>query len=281
MASGLVPGVIFFRGFFLIKKNMLNNCKCYVLVVVLFLPSILFAQWNVSGTNIYNSNSGNVGIGLPQTITPIYKLHLNGTIGWNVPSTAAQNILTVGRYSLNHQMVVTNVVESFKLQTSQNVYLEAFEASSSTFLKLKAQTIELNTPNSITINSLVIPNFIQIGSRPLPSGYKLGVSGKIIAEEINVQLSASWPDYVFSDEYILMPLTELSTYVRKYKHLPDVPDAAEVEKSGLELGEINAVLLKKIEELTLYLIEQDKKINELQIQVAVQRQKLEAIELQK
>lgn len=88
-----------------------------------------------------------------------------------------------------------------------------------------------------------------------PKGYKVAVAGKIIAEEVVVKLQGSWPDYVFDDEYKLPSLTEVASYIRKHKHLPEIPSQREVMANGISVGAMNALLLKKVEELTLYLIE--------------------------
>ncbi len=92
---------------------------------------------------------------------------------------------------------------------------------------------------------------------------KLSVNGKILAKEIKVTTSG-WPDYVFMPSHRLPGLNEVSAYIRSNGHLPEIPSAAEAEKEGINLGEMNNKLLKKIEELTLYLIEQDKRIQELE-----------------
>lgn len=97
-----------------------------------------------------------------------------------------------------------------------------------------------------------------------PKGYKLAVAGKTITEEVVVKLQSTWPDYVFEQDYKLPSLSELEQYINTNKHLPEVPSAAEVKENGLSVGEMNAILLKKVEELTLYLIEQNKKIDQLQ-----------------
>lgn len=92
---------------------------------------------------------------------------------------------------------------------------------------------------------------------------KLSVNGKIRAHEIKVE-TANWPDYVFKKDYQMMPLSEIEAFIKKYNHLPEVPSAQKVEADGLELGEINKLLLKKIEELTLHLIEKDKQLGILE-----------------
>ncbi len=97
----------------------------------------------------------------------------------------------------------------------------------------------------------------------IATGYDLSVHGKIIAEEVKVQLYATWPDYVFGKDYKLLPLDELERSINKNKHLPNIPSAAEVEKDGISLGDMNKRLMEKVEELTLYIIDLNKKNNVL------------------
>ncbi len=94
-------------------------------------------------------------------------------------------------------------------------------------------------------------------------GYRFAVNGDAIFTKIKLKQYGTWPDYVFEDGYRLRPLSELEAFIKENKHLPEVPSAAEVEKNGLDAGENQALLLKKIEELTLYIIEQNKKIEAL------------------
>ena len=77
----------------------------------------------------------------------------------------------------------------------------------------------------------------------------------MIAEEIRVESSTSWPDYVFTTDYELPTLKEVQKYIQEKGHLPNIPSAAEIEENGVQLGEMNRLLLEKIEELTLYVIE--------------------------
>ena len=95
----------------------------------------------------------------------------------------------------------------------------------------------------------------------LGTGYKLKVFGKIISEEVRVQLKAAWPDYVFDKNYKKLSLEELEKYVDENKHLPNIPSAKEIEKDGQHLGEIQRKMLEKIEELSLYVIELKKEID--------------------
>ncbi|WP_420571719.1 hypothetical protein [Kordia sp.] len=104
---------------------------------------------------------------------------------------------------------------------------------------------------------------VSIGVNDTPVGYKLAVGGKIIAEEIKVQLQADWPDFVFTKDYNLATLEEVEAQIQTKGHLTNIPSAAEVEESGISLGEMDAKLLQKVEELTLYMIELNKEVKTL------------------
>jgi len=95
---------------------------------------------------------------------------------------------------------------------------------------------------------------------------KLAVNGTITAKEIEVQLEG-WPDFVFEDNYKLMPLNKLEKHIKKEKSLPGIPTSKEAVEEGLKLGEMQAKLLEKVEELTLYVINQNKELTELKKEV--------------
>ena len=95
----------------------------------------------------------------------------------------------------------------------------------------------------------------------------LYASGKIYTTEVIVQATVPVPDYVFEKDYQLKPLEEVEKFINKNKHLPEIPSAKEVGENGLNLSEMNLLLLKKVEELTLYMIEQQKEIEALKKQI--------------
>ncbi|QQT28361.1 hypothetical protein I6J02_14005 [Sphingobacterium spiritivorum] len=99
-----------------------------------------------------------------------------------------------------------------------------------------------------------------------PREYDLAVNGKIRSQEVKVE-AANWPDYVFKKDYELRSLSELQTYIEEHGHLPDMPKAAEAEKEGVSLGEMNKLLLKKVEELTLYILQMQKNNEAQQVQI--------------
>ena len=95
---------------------------------------------------------------------------------------------------------------------------------------------------------------------------KLSVDGNICAKEVRVSLSGSpcWPDYVFAQDYDLMKISDLRNYVQQNRHLPGVPSAAEVEENGVELGATTEILLQKIEEMTLYILQLEERVQQLE-----------------
>lgn len=116
---------------------------------------------------------------------------------------------------------------------------------------------------------------VGIGTTVPPIEFKLAVNGTIGARKVKVT-QAAWSDFVFHDGYQLPSLMELETIVKKNKHLPGIPTEAEVVKDGVDVGEMNKLLLQKIEELTLYIIDlkkesirQQEKIDKLEKKLAV------------
>jgi hypothetical protein len=105
---------------------------------------------------------------------------------------------------------------------------------------------------------------------------QLSVKGKIRAQEVKVELT-NWADFVFAKDYQLPSLAETEKHIKEFGHLPGIPSAAKVARDGIELGDMNKRLLQKIEELTLYLIEQNNSIKKLQSQNTELRLEVEKI----
>ncbi|MDT8392491.1 MAG: hypothetical protein RQ761_01510 [Bacteroidales bacterium] len=135
--------------------------------------------------------------------------------------------------------------------------------------------------NQKYINDLLIGNFDNLGAG-LSSfivvkqdgnvglgtndtyGYKLAINGALLTEEVTVKVKQSWPDFVFKKDYELLPLDKLEQYIEKNGHLPQIPNAEKILAEGLKVGEMERLLLQKVEELTLYLIEQQAVINKME-----------------
>ncbi|MEI8047021.1 MAG: hypothetical protein WCI92_06560 [Bacteroidota bacterium] len=113
--------------------------------------------------------------------------------------------------------------------------------------------------NSTKVGIGVIP--------PADGDYALYVAGGILATEVRVQLQSDWKDLVFKPEYKLRSLTEVETFISKNGHLPEIPTSETVKKEGINIGDMNALLLQKIEELTLYILQQQKQIDTQQSEI--------------
>ncbi len=94
-------------------------------------------------------------------------------------------------------------------------------------------------------------------------GYRLAVAGNVIAEGVKVELQGNWPDFVFAKDFDLIQLAELRNFIRENGHLPNIPSAKMVQEEGIDLGQMDAKLLQKIEELTLYIMSQQDEIETL------------------
>jgi len=200
---------------------------------------------NQNNTLLKVTNDGNVGIGVTN---PAKKLEVNGTIGWGG-----------GNAFLNNDQGA-----SIELRGSGMPYIDFSNDLTSDY---KARLI-LNSNNILQI----VGN-VGIGTDDT-KGYKLAVGGNVVAEEVVVKLKQNWPDYVFHKDYIKTNLDELENYIHDNGHLPNIPDANEISNKGVNVGEVQAKLLEKIEELTLYLIDQNKKIEKLENDVAVLKKKV-------
>ena len=224
-----------------------------------------FSFNNYNGVPImFADGSGNVGIG---TNTPSTGLQL-GNLGNNI---AAKQISIPGNYNfevlklgqIGNGNAALEIVNHAGVDVSYGVKIKADIDHGGPGLQLQY------APTANDYNSLQYQTGLflsaangDIGIGTLTPQEKLSVNGKIRAKEIKVE-ATGWPDYVFKPDYEKMSLQELDTYIKANGHLPEVPAAAEVEKEGVALGEMNKILLKKIEELTLHLIEKDKEVKEL------------------
>jgi len=135
-----------------------------------------------------------------------------------------------------------------------------------------------NSNTDFTAKNIYAGGNIGIGTTQ--PDQKLTVVGTIHSSEVKVDNNMPPPDYVFEKTYKPIDLTTLKAYLDKNHHLPEIPSAAEMIKNGLNLGEMNLRLLKKVEELTLYIIDKDKQLAEQNIKLSDQQQSIKSQQAQ-
>jgi hypothetical protein len=176
----------------------------------------------------------NVGVG---TASPTSKLHVAGR---GLFRGVGEVLAVDGTSNPNIGFYNNGTFKSFISQTPSELYIGVNNAN-----------LRLDAPQ------------IVIGSGAPAIGYRLSIRGKIICEEMKVQLTGGWPDYVFDEAYKRPTLKELGNFIKANRHLPNIPPAAEIDKGGLNVGDMQKRMMEKIEELTLYILDQQKQIDEL------------------
>lgn len=117
--------------------------------------------------------------------------------------------------------------------------------------------------NAATDNAIQVMGFGSTATTI--RNFAVTANGEVFARKYTTTLT-SIPDYVFKSDYILMPLNDLRTYIKTNSHLPNIPSAQEYAETGVDLGELNRLLLEKVEELTLYILQLEERINSLETQ---------------
>ena len=131
------------------------------------------------------------------------------------------------------------------------------EVDSQGIMRIKSQTQGANS-------KLILQGKVSVNTNSMNTSYSLCVKGGILTDKVKIIHSSDWPDYVFSSDYLLMPLSDLKAFVTEKHHLPDVPSENDIMAEGIEIGDMQSILLKKIEEMTLYILQQQEQIDKLE-----------------
>lgn len=232
-----------------------------------FLTNSNVSAANAPQVRMHISGDGNIGIG---TENPMFKLDINGDakIKQSLFISGSSGGYTTGDnpvlyFGINSEFAKINLPFGDKMN----------------FSSYHGYTFNTSNNGSIAIPALTIGITGNVGIGTIAPDEKLTVKGKIHTQEVRVDMSGPLvPDYVFANDYQLKSLQEVEAYIKQNSHLPEIPSAKEIEKKGLMLAEMNMALLKKIEELTLYAIEQEKNTAKLIHLLEEQNKRLKILE---
>jgi len=246
------------------------------------LAQFSYAQW-AGITDIYNTNSGNVGIGVT---APYYALSVSGKIAlqnsrgtgyvdnaYVVAQTETSGHPLTGIAALMTGYNIDSFLDGSGKPRTQNVnwndggspdrssaYRQAWSWTYGSAYDLSGTATLWSGDGATALTSMTalmtVTNGGNVGIGTTTPDQLLSVAGIIHSKQVKVDL-IGWPDYVFKPKYNLLSLSQVKAYIDKNQHLPEMPSEAEVTKNGINLGEIVKLQTKKIEELTLYLIEKD------------------------
>jgi len=229
---------------------------------IILTLSVIYFSMSVSAQNIFPA-SGNAGIA---TTTPGSRLTIKQA-GAGVSIEPGGNPY-YGTLAFNREsgtgVIFDPTGNAFQINnggTDKNLHIQVYNGLG----------------QRITNDALVIDGNGNIGVGTPNPPEKFSVDGKIRAREVKVE-TASWPDYVFSKTYKLPSLQKTEEHIIRNGHLPGIPSAADVKSNGIDLGDMNAKLLQKIEELTLYVIEIKRDTKKLRSKVELQAKKIKIIQ---
>ena len=242
---------------------------------------IAFAQdWDTSTAGQITYSSGIVGIG---TNAPEHQLHIDTDTQSNVLVMIGEKVGSGGPLLLGSRVTSTEDIATYhkggfllyqkggsstnglrRLHIGAREWSDSFQGGS----QISFWTSPVNSGSGWdnAIERLTITKDGAVGIGTITPSEKLEVNGTIRSKEVKVEASG-WPDYVFEEDYNLRSLKETEAYIKENKHLPEIPSANEIEANGVQLGEMNMLLLKKIEEMTLHQIEMMKQIKQLQSEI--------------
>jgi hypothetical protein len=263
------------------KKQITFLIGVLFVVTLSLISNLSFGQWTQGAGLIWTNDK--VGIGQSNPEHPLYIL--NDQSG--LPMSTQEKVVDAvggaallmrrarGTYGSKTPLLNNDVIgglfgqtfdgSSYRSAASIRFFADGNASAGSVPTKILFQT----TANGTTYlqDRMIIRENGLVGIGTSNPQSLLSVNGKITATEIEVTLSG-WSDFVFKDDYSLKPLKEVDHFIKTNGHLPDVPKESEVLNNGVNLGEMSALLLQKIEELTLYVIELNQKNEELETKIA-------------
>ena len=218
-------------------KNLIYWMQTGILLVFLCTQTSIIAQ------------SGKVGVG---TDAPLTNFEVVDQTHFNVDVTMAP-------YSKFGNLYSSAYTASLESMGDVQIVIDQNNNTTDKYFDIKS-----NGDNTAPLMRISEDGKVGFGTTNFATGYKVSIDGKMACEEVMVDLSGDWPDYVFQKEYQLLSLEEVQQHIDEKGHLPGVPSAKEVAETGVVLGKMNKVLMEKVEELTLYILQQEERIKALE-----------------
>jgi hypothetical protein len=255
-----------------------------IYLILLFNVTVVYAQWSGPSGGILTTNNfvliTQVGgmVGMPgTTFSPLFETRLTSMSGFPGGVMYPLHVAYSGKVGIgtNTPGASLHIANggNFRMTRTNASTILAVEAIGSMTLKTDGN---VNQYRGFFINNgtndifKVTPEMILFtdGANDF---LKVDNAGNLYARKMIVTLTNPFPDYVFQKEYKLMPLNELATYIRLNKHLPNIKSAEEIAANNkqVELGEMQIILLEKVEELTLYILQQQQQIDELKVKLGI------------
>jgi hypothetical protein len=282
--------------------------KTILFSIFVMLTFLMYAQHNYDNQSLIYSNNGNVGIGISN---PLAKLSVDGYVKvegtdgrlmlQNPSATGSIYLRNGGSTNARKFEIMYAGTTKFLMDNDGNVGIGVSnplaKLSVDGYVKVEGTDGRLMLQNPSATGSIYLRNGGSTNARKFeimyagttkflmdnngnvgigttnPGNFKLAVEGTIGAREVKVTLD-SWSDFVFDGNYKLRELEEVESFIHDNNRLPDIPSETEVIENGINLGEMDAKLLQKIEELTLYMIEMNKRMNSLESENSALKEEL-------
>lgn len=242
-----------------ISPGHLRRVACTALLLVAWATTLLSPiaygqEWQSNGNDLYY-DEGKVGIG---TMSPDYRLDIGGSLS--------------GGFGIGNGGDSGRIWTRYEDYSPNLIFYDYDDRGGIIRFRESPNTDDEDDPEH---EVMIVGWRGNIGINTLKPSERLAVDGKVKAKEVIVT-ETGWSDFVFEEGYEMPTLAEVKAHIEERGHLPGIPSAEEVERDGVRLGQMDAKLLQKIEELTLYVIEQQEQNRALQKQVAVQQRQFAA-----
>ena len=228
-------------------------------------------DWTINGNDIYRL-TGNIGIG---TTTPTKTLDVSGTLRVGDGNTNFLDIWYDGAHNIIDAKGADLLINYY---ANKNCVIGPGSLTASGVFTAQKDAYFATTSGNVGIGTITPQAKLEVSTDATQGGKSMAVvdnvsgmdvfrvmnNGNIFATELTRKLKGQFPDYVFAKDYQLLSFSELGLFISKNKHLPNIPNAKDVEKNGLSIGEMQAKQMEKIEELTLYILELNKRLSSLE-----------------